>query len=270
MRQAGVLIVGSLLLVGPLVACSGGSTPGARTSVSNGPTSAEGSPNAVGSREHPIGLVALGHSEMTGYGSDPTSPGTDTVANSWASGTNPAVHSVYLRLVEERPNTAGKVINAAQDGATSDLLPDEATHALSRVPHPALALVQIVGNDVRCDGSDSTHYAEFAASVRRAVERIVKASPHVRVMLIGEPVRPASYAAAIASLPTTPASFISHQPCYLFSANRSVNQVEVVRVEHLLRGYELQLAKACRRIKECHTDGGAAARMTSHLRDFGP
>ena len=104
---------------------------------------------------------------MTGYGSDPTSPGTDTRANSWATGTNPAVHSVYLRLVAARPETAGHVVNTARDGAKADQLTAMATEALARVPHPALALVQIIGNDLRCDGTDHAHCADFETSVRR-------------------------------------------------------------------------------------------------------
>jgi hypothetical protein len=269
MSQARVLVVGSFILVGVISACSGGARPTEGTSAADTRSPVVVDTTAVGSRERPTGVVALGHSEMTGYGTDPSSPGTDTVANSWATGTNPAVRSIYMRLVEVRPETAGNVSNAAEDGATADRLPFQATQGLRRVPHPALALVQIVGNDIRCDGTDPAHYAEFGASVRRAVMILVKASPKVGVVLIGEPMRPASLAAAIASLPTTPSSFISDEPCYLFSANRTVNQVEVHRVTRLLRAYELQLAMACRGIPQCHTDGGAAARMKTHFEDLG-
>ncbi len=45
----------------------------------------------------------IGHSGATGYDSDPTRPGVDVTANSWATGTNPSVDS------EETPRPAGFV-----------------------------------------------------------------------------------------------------------------------------------------------------------------
>ena len=39
--------------------------------------------------QEPVGIIALGHSGMTGEGSDPTRPGQDARENSWATGTAP-------------------------------------------------------------------------------------------------------------------------------------------------------------------------------------
>jgi lysophospholipase L1-like esterase len=266
MKSSRVLASGAIVVVAVIAACSDGRT--LATAPANRPSVA-GSAGVTGSPDRPVGVIAVGHSGMTGYGSDPSSPGTDTLANSWATGTNPAVHSIYLRMVKARPETAGHVINAARDGAKADQLPAMAAEALTRVPHPALALVQILGNDLRCDGTDQAHYAEFEVSVRQAVEAIVEASPETRVLLIGEPLPPASYAAALAALPSTPPSFIGTGPCYLFSANRTINQAAVVHVTNLLHGYELQLAKACVGIRQCHTDGGGAAKRKVQLDELG-
>jgi lysophospholipase L1-like esterase len=266
MDRNGRIIASTLVLLATIAACTGDAkAPAAPTSS----TSHSAASTAIGSPNRPIGVIGIGHSWMTGYMSDPKSPGTDTEANSWATGTNPGVHSIYLRLVEAMPETAGNVVNAAHDGATSDLLPDQASEGLARVPYPALVIVQIVGNDLRCDGTDPEHYVEFRASVRQAVQTIVKASPKVSVVLVGDPGRPAGYAAAIATLPRTPKSFIDTRPCFLFSANRTVNRAEVARVTKLLAAYEAQLAKACAGIRQCHTDGGAAARMEVHVEDYG-
>ena len=205
---------------------------------------------------------------MTGYMSDPKSPGTDAEANSWATGTNPAVHSIYQRLVAVRPETAGHVANAASDGAESDRLPDQVTQGLTRVPYPALLIVQVVGTDLRCDGTDPQHYPEFRDNVRKAVQTVLKASPNARVVLIGDPGRPASYAKVIAALPTTPTDLIDTRPCFLFSANKTINHAEVARVTTLLAAYEAQQARACQGLRQCHTDGGAAARMELPVGDY--
>lgn len=257
------------MLLAAVTACAGNPQSPSSTTSTTVRSTASATPTATGSPDHPIGVIALGHSGMTGFMSDPKSPGTDIVANSWATGTNPAVHSIYQRLVEARPETAGHVANAASDGAESELLPDQATEGLTRVPYPALLIVQIVGNDLRCDGTDPQHYPEFRDNVKKAVQTVLTASPKAAVVLIGDPGRPARYAKAIAALPTTPKDFVDTRPCFLFSGNRTINQTEVARVTSLLAAYEAQLAKACEGIRQCHTDGGAAARMELPIADYG-
>jgi lysophospholipase L1-like esterase len=269
MPAKGIIVAGTIALVVATAACSGNAKTSGHTTSPTGQSTANTTATATGSPDHPIGVIAVGHSWMTGYMSDPKSPGTDTVANSWATGTNPAVHSIYQRLVEARPETAAHVANVASDGAESGGLPDQAAEGLTEVPYPALLIVQIVGNDLRCDGTDPQHYPEFRDNVRKAVQTVLKASPNATVVLVGDPGRPSRYAKAIADLPTTPKDFIGTRPCYLFSANRTINQAGVARVTALLAAYEAQLAKACEGIQRCHTDGGAAARMELPIADYG-
>lgn len=151
------------------------------------------------------------------------------------------------------PETANHVANLARDGGTADLLPYQASDALRLVPTPRLALVQIMDDDIRCDGSDPAHLPEFRASVHEAVATIVKTSPGVTVILVGGAGRPAGYAAAVAALPETPADLVGTQPCTLFSADQVVNKAEVARITGLMEAYEAELAKACRGIPQCRT-----------------
>lgn len=257
------------MLLAAVAACAGSPPSPSPTTSTGGRSTASATPTGTGSPNHPIGIVAVGHSGVTGLMSDPKSPGTDTEANSWATGTNPAVHSIYQRLVEVRPETASHVANTASDGAGFGRLPDQATEGLTRVPYPALLIVQIVGRNLRCDGTDPQHYPELRDNVKKAIQTVLNASPKAAVVLIGDPGRPASYAKAIAALPTTPKNFIDTRPCFLFSANRTINQAEVARVTSLLAAYEGQLAEACKGIPQCHTDGGAAARLELPVADYG-
>ena len=220
-------------------------------------------------RDHPVGVVAIGHSGMTGFHSDPAAPDEDAFANSWATGTNPAVDSIYARLLRAVPETADHVANLARDGAKVELMPYQAQDALRIVPIPRLALVQIMDNDIRCDGTDSAHLAEFRASVREAVTILTTASPEVSVIIVGGAGRPAGYAAAFAALPTTPADLVGSGPCILFSANRVVNTEEVTRLTGLMDAYEAELAKACSGIPQCHTDAGAAGLIPDSLDGYG-
>jgi hypothetical protein len=81
-----------------LAACS--------SSAGGGPGAASRStpaPVAQASDKYPNSIVVLGHSGTTGYDSDPKAPETDAVQNSWATGDNPAVDSIYLRLLALNP-----------------------------------------------------------------------------------------------------------------------------------------------------------------------
>src|SRR5215470_16092391 len=111
------------------------------------------------SGSHPLrGIIALGHSGLTGENSDPQSPGVPAPQNSWATGTNPAVDSIYQRLAAVDPAVRGHAVNEAGGGAPVGSLVGEATQALSVVPNPQLVIIEIIGTDVRCDGSDSSNY----------------------------------------------------------------------------------------------------------------
>lgn len=64
---------------------------------------------------HPVGIVAIGHSGLTGEG---TGARLEAVpAKSWATGDDAQVDSVYLRMVALLPETGGQVANTAFGGA---------------------------------------------------------------------------------------------------------------------------------------------------------
>ncbi len=83
--RASLVTVAGLLLAG----CSGGAD-------SDG-TSATPTPAGRG-------VVVIGHSGATGMNSDPAHPGGNAPENSWATGTNPAVNSIYQRLAAQDPS----------------------------------------------------------------------------------------------------------------------------------------------------------------------
>lgn len=57
----------------------------------------------------PVGVIAIGHSGLTGENTDPSLPPFSPVLeNSWATGSNPEVDSIYQRLVAVRPETEGR------------------------------------------------------------------------------------------------------------------------------------------------------------------
>src|SRR5215218_6818384 len=66
----------------------------------------------AGQGGYPNSVAVLGHSGATGESSDPNKPRHyEARENSWASGTNPAVKSLYLRLLSVNPKLEGHNFN---------------------------------------------------------------------------------------------------------------------------------------------------------------
>src|SRR4051812_19349462 len=132
-------LLGVCLIVAP--ACGSGSssrTPAAGSTAATVRGSV--TPNAASAT---VGLVALGNSVITGRDSDPSRLLQDIPENSWATGTNPEVNSVYERLIAVRPENKGHVANVGEDGTGIDSLAGQVQAALAQVPTPLLVIIQI-------------------------------------------------------------------------------------------------------------------------------
>ena len=60
---------------------------------------------------YPTSIAVIGDGDVTGYASDPKRPFQEARANSWATGTNPAVRSIYSRLLAAKPAIRGRAFN---------------------------------------------------------------------------------------------------------------------------------------------------------------
>ena len=110
---------GRLVLVAALCAllasCSAADGTGSGAATTTAPASAA----AQASGQYPNAVVVLGHSGATGYDSDTKAPETDARQNSWATGDNPAVDSIYLRLLALNPAVRGHNTNLAVAGTST-------------------------------------------------------------------------------------------------------------------------------------------------------
>jgi len=168
----------AVLVVG-VSSCSASDGAVTSASPSSSSTLAQ-SPAASGapaSGKYPNAIAVLGHSRTTGYNSDPSSPGTDTKANSWATGDNPAVQSIYTRLLAVNPAVAGHNANLGVDGSDVNGLSAQVDQALALDPKPELFMIQEVDNDLQCDGTDKDNYGRFARTLGDQLTRIMTAVP---------------------------------------------------------------------------------------------
>src|SRR5262249_43367503 len=134
----------------------------------------------------PAVMAALGDSITRAFNSDgpgcPTGPALDCPMNSWATGTNPLVHSVRERLDAAIP---GSIVaqNDAVSGARAVNLLGQAQVAASQ--DPDFVLIEIGANDA-C-ALPPTPTATFRGQVMAALEVLVAANPKVYIQLMSIP-----------------------------------------------------------------------------------
>ena len=242
------VLVGAVLL---LAACSSPAQPSSSRS-----TPAAAASTKATTPTEPVGLIALGHSGLTGENS-----GGPPEQNSWATGMNPAIQSIYQRMVALWPQTAGHVANAAQGGASVEQLVGQAHTAMATVPTPALAIIQTIDSDIQCDGTDGTHVHEFGASLHEALKAVTDASPKTQVLLVTQPGTPAQELQAMARLiatnPAVRALYTGDPPCGLLDNNGKVISADVATLTSIVASYQAEQARVCAEFPTCQTDRGA-------------
>ena len=217
---------------------------------------------------YPSSIVVLGHSGATGYNSDPLRPVTDVKANSWATGTNPSVNSIYLRLLAENAAIGGRSFNLAEDGARAADLADQAELAVRVKPSPDLILVQIIGNDISCDGRDAGRYPPFRATMVASLRTLSKGVPNARIFVVSDTGSVRGYATAVRDIPEARAGSTGAGPCDLFTPAGAIDQAHVANLQGIIDGYERQLVAACARFVHCRYDGGGAGTFVEEADDF--
>jgi hypothetical protein len=238
-------------------ACGGGSDD-----TSNGAptTGAPATPTATAEEAagDPVGLIALGHSGMNAQNSNPEMPGWGAPQNSWATGTSSEFESVYERLVALNPERLGHVFNAAEGGSTSDALVDQAKFALRAVPAPELVLIMMIGNDIRCDGTDdTTRVRAFGENVAETLQVIIDQSPRSRILLVSDYGRPARFAEAGAADPVLFGEMSGTGMCDFYTHEGELSEERIAYVTGIIEDYEAEQARVCERVPQCSTDGGA-------------
>lgn len=240
---------------------SASTSPGSRTSstISN---------PAAGSSHWPHSIVVLGHSGATGQSSDLTHPGADVPKNSWATGTNPQVNSVYLRILAHTGAVRGHAVNLAKDGATVQDLMSQARQALALKPLPDMFLIQTIDNDIRCDGTDPLNYAPFAAALTSTLRLITTHDPRARILLVTQPGDVANNAAVTATNRAWVIGWQGDGPCAAFDSAGNLVPAHIAGLQDITDHYFAAQAASCRQFPQCKDDGGAWQRMIVTAADF--
>ena len=260
-------------LVAMVTACTSpgsGPTSSATSPTSSAATSGASTQSPGADKTNPVGIIAIGHSGLTAENSDPRSPGLPALENSWATGTTPAVDSIYLRLVAAHPDAEGHVANTASGGAGVALLARQAQAALATVPVPELVIVQTLDNDIRCDGTDPDNVAPFGATLKQTLQTITDASPNSKIMVVGQLGRPSTAFIKLlaAKIPDLPAALTGPGICDFYDETGKLAPARFAALSKIIDDYEAEQARVCATFPNCATDGGVRKAYVDTFANF--
>ncbi|RYP87690.1 hypothetical protein EKO23_04635 [Nocardioides guangzhouensis] len=213
-------------------------------------TSTEGRPY----RGYPDAVAVLGGSDATGRGSDPARPGIDVRENSWATGSNPQVASVFLRLVARHPDADGHAIDLARDRATLDDLHGQARSLVALQPPDPLVVLQPIGEGLDCPASRAD-LDRFEEQLRATLDEIDDGLPTSRIFVVTRfgSSRPYVGSTGPARRVTVPGT----GRCVTADAHGRVLPRGVARRGAAERAYGRRLARSCAAVPRCADDRGA-------------
>lgn len=191
----------------------------------------------------PSSLAALGDSVSIGFAS--AGRFQPAPANSWITGGNPLVRSVYRRLLASDPSLAQHVTNDAMAGATMSQLAYQVGLLPSGVD---LVTIEMGTNDV-CEGTTA---AAFRSELDDGLDALDHTQPQARVVVLSIFDLPAMWS-RVKSSPRAVA-----RRNYCIGATTSTGRA---RFERTLLSFDRVLAAACSRHPHCSYDQGAAAHI---------
>ena len=247
---------------------NGTSAPAKSTGVANSAEAAASADSA--SSSWPDSIVVIGHSGATGFNSDSAKSGLDVRENSWATGTNPDVNSVYLRVLANNPAVAGHNFNLATDGATVDSLIGQARRALALVPLPELILIQTIDHDIKCDGTDPQNYQPFGDTLTEVLEVLATGAPNAKIFVVTQPGTVARNADATEANPSWVSNWQGDGPCDAFDPSGQRADDKIAALQDITDHYFAVQAGRCAKFPNCSDDQGAWQRMTIDAADFTP
>ena len=243
---------------------SGAATPGTAAS-----------PLAANQTGYPSSMLVVGHSGLTGFGSNPRHPFQDATANSWATGTNPAVGSIYTRLLAINPAIKGRAMNFARDGATLAEFAGQVGRAVDlKTRPPDFVIVDIGGNDMKCDGQDESHLGTFRADFAASLQKLANGLPSARIFVVGQNANYDGFVKVMMHLSL--AARLTHASkglCSIFAPQSapspgSVLPAHLSYVKKIMDGIDSQLAAACSEIPRCTYDGDASRHLNGTAADL--
>lgn len=280
--MTGGSVLGAALLLAAVAAACGGKDDGGAgaPATQSAPPSASALPSptsaprslqtAAPSTPALDSIVVLGHSGTTGYGSNPSDPQGDVRENSWATGANPQVNSVYRRLLATHPAIEGHATSLGVDGSTVDDLPGQVEQMLALNPLPDLVIIQSIDNDMQCDGTDTANETLYATKLGTVLTTINQKDPHAQIFFVDQWGSVQTYADATKDQGESVSSASGTGPCDTFTPAGEERPAGIASLQRIVDGYFAAIKRVCAAHRACFTDDGALRKMPLHMGDLTP
>jgi hypothetical protein len=258
MTRARHLAAGGILLAVLISGCGGSQDSAAAPAAPTSPTAASSAGTATPELDS---IVVLGHSGTTGYNSDPSQPGVDIRENSWATGTNPEVDSIYQRLLVTHPALEGHATSLGVDGSTVDDLAAQLDAMMALDPLPDVVIIQTIDNDIRCDGTDAANEKAFGNTLDGVLTTIEEKDAGAQVFLVSQWASVQTYVAAVKDLPSALTGARGNGLCDTFTFAGKVRPAGIASLQRLVDAYFRTVQGVCDGHPRCWTDRGAMQGM---------
>jgi lysophospholipase L1-like esterase len=226
------------------------------------------STQAASAATYPNSITALGDSITTAY--DSTGLGNNFV-NSWSTGTNILVNSMYLRIFVVNPNIQGHATNLAVSGTKMVDLKGQASQVGRRVEYVTILMG---ANDV-CTSSAATmtDVATFRSQFNAALQTLTKRASKARVYVLSIPdiynlwyiLKDNSSARTTWSLFSICQSMLANP---LSTAQADIDRRAAVRQRNI--DFNTQLQQVCALYPQCTFDNGAVFNTSFVVSDVSP
>jgi hypothetical protein len=250
-----------LIATSALAACSGDDAAPATRAPDASPLVDETTPTADPRPRDTVQLdsiAALGHSGLTGTLSDPAATYRDARENSWATGDNPQVQSLYHRLLADHPPLEGHNYNQAVNGATIGSLLSQYDALMSEVDiAPDVIVMQFIDNDIRCDGTDAANAKAFGRTLDAGLALMAGELPNAQFYLTSQWASVEAWTAWAAHHPAHVMNNSGTGPCDVFDSNGRPRPEGIRSMQGIVDTFHEQMQLACAKHPACYTDNGA-------------
>ena len=202
----------------------------------------------------PSSIAALGNSLTRAFGA--TGSAEDAPLESWSTGSDTAVNSVYQRLLALNAAIGGNAFNDAVSGSTMADIGGEASTAVSQ--GAAYVTIWAGTNDV-CTSTTAgmTSVASFSSSLQTTLTDLTQGLPGVRVMVLSVPDWYGFWQAYQANAAAT---WTANGRCPdLFGLGAT--SADRTAVQERISDLNAAIVTVCGQFSACSTDGGAVFQL---------
>lgn len=207
---------------------------------------------------YPNSMDALGDSITRAFDSDTSQILTDVPANSWSTGTNPSVNSIYSRILSASSVISGNNSNDAMTGAHISDLDGQVQKAVSK---NAVFITILMGANDACTSSEATMTSvdTFQSEFSQAMQDLSLGLPDARIYVASVP-NVYHLWELFNSNPSADAIWTNYHICQSMLANpTSTAAADVQRRQDVLqriKDFNSVLQSVCAQYIHCRFDNG--------------